>query len=48
MSGWEFAIMLKPFGLLLMFIPGAVIAYLLRKHLRYGLLKRILFFSWRV
>ena len=48
MEGWQLALILKPFGLLLMFAPGAVIVYLLRRRLPEGRLKRFLLISWRV
>jgi hypothetical protein len=48
MTGWQLALIFKPFGLLLMFAPGAVIVYLLRKRLPSGRLKRFLLFSWKV
>ena len=47
-EGWQLAIVLKPFGLLLMFLPGAVIAWWLRRALPDGALKRFLFISWKV
>ena len=48
MEGWQWALTLKPFGLLLMFAPGAVIVWWLKKHLPAGWLRKILLFSWRV
>ena len=47
-EGWQLALMLKPFGLLLMFAPGAVIVYLLRNRVTDCALKRFLLISWRV
>lgn len=48
MEGWHIALLLKPFGLLLLFAPGAVIVYLLRCRLPDCRLKRFLLISWRV
>jgi uncharacterized protein (DUF3820 family) len=48
MDAWEIAVLLKPFLLVLYFLPGALIAWYLRKYLPDGRLKRILFFSWKV
>lgn len=48
MEGWQWALLLKPFGLLIMFLPGAYFAWWLRKRLPDGRLKRILFYSWKV
>ena len=48
MEGWQWALVLKPFGLLLMFLPGAVLVWWLKRHLPEGKLRRILLFSWRV
>ena len=48
MEPWTLAIILKPLILVLYFLPGAIIAWYLRKRLPEGRLKRILFFSWRV
>lgn len=48
MEPWLLAIILKPFGLLLLFGLVALLVFPLRKHMPEGRLKRILFFSWRV
>jgi len=48
MQAWQLAIILKPFGMLLMFIPGAVLVWILRRKLPEGRLKRFLLFSWKV
>lgn len=42
------AIILKPFILVLYFIPGAILVWWLRKKLPEGKLKRFLLFSWKV
>mgnify|MGYP001592826120 FL=1 len=47
MEGWQWALVLKPFGLLLMFAPGAVLVWYLKRNLRAGWLRRILLFSWK-
>lgn len=48
MEGWQIALAIKPFALVIMFAPGALFVWWLRKRLPEGRLKRILFFSWRV
>lgn len=48
MEGWQWALLLKPLGLLIMFTPGAMLVWWLRKRMPDSRLKRILFFSWRV
>ena len=48
MEGWQWAILLKPFGLLLMLAPGAALVWWLKKKLPAGKLRRILLFSWKV
>lgn len=48
MEGWQWALVLKPFGLLLMFAPGALFVWWLKKRLPAGWLRRVLLFSWRV
>ena len=48
MEPWHWAILLKPFFLFLMFIPGAILVWWLRRYLPDSRLKRILFFSWKV
>ena len=48
MEGWQISILIRPFALLAMFAPGAVIVYLLRRRLPDCWLKRFLLFSWRV
>lgn len=48
MEGWQLAIVLKPFGLILMFLPGAFLARWLRTRLPDGPVKRFLFISWKV
>jgi hypothetical protein len=48
MEPWHWAIILKPFGLLVLFTFVALLVYPLRKHLPEGRLKRFLFFSWKV
>ena len=48
MEGWQLAIVLKPFGLLILFGFVALLVYPLRKYLPEGRLKRFLFFSWKV
>lgn len=47
MEGWMWAIILKPFGLLILFVVVALLAYPFRK-LPDSKLKRFLFISWRV
>lgn len=48
MEGWQWALVLKPFGLLLMFTPGAVLVWYLKRNFPHGIIRRILLFSWRV
>lgn len=48
MEGWQWALMLKPFGLLIMFTPGALLVWWLKRKLPAGRLRRILLLSWRV
>ncbi len=48
MDGWLLALMIKPFGLLMMFAPGAVLVYYIKRKFPAGWLRRILLFSWRV
>lgn len=48
MEGWQLALLLKPIGLLIMVLPGAYLAWYLRKYLPDGRLKRFLFISWKV
>ncbi len=48
MEGWELALVLKPLGLLLMFAPGALLVWYLKRNLPQGWLRKILLFSWRV
>jgi hypothetical protein len=47
-EGWQWALIFKPLGLLLLFTPGALIVYMLRKHLPDCPLKRLLLISWKV
>ncbi len=47
-QGWHIALMLKPLGLVLMFVPGALVVRYLRPWMPECRLKRILFYSWRV
>ena len=48
MEPWHFAVMLKPFLLLLLFIPGAVIAWWIKWRIPHGAIKRFLLISWKV
>jgi hypothetical protein len=48
MEPWHWALILKPFGLLVLFSFVALLVYPLRKHLPEGRLKRFLFISWKV
>jgi hypothetical protein len=45
---WHWALILKPFGLLVLFCAVALMVYPLRRWLPEGRLKRFLFFSWKV
>lgn len=48
MENWQIAILVKPLALLLIFAPGALVVWWLRKRMPDSKLKRLLFFSWRV
>ena len=48
MQTWQVAILIKPYVLLIMFLPGALVASWLRRVLPEGRMKRILLFSWTV
>jgi hypothetical protein len=48
MEGWQWAILIKPLGLLLLFAFVHTIALALHRVLPPGKLKRFLFISWRV
>lgn len=48
MESWQLAIVLKPFGLILLFVPGAFFSRWLRAHMPDGRLKRFLFISWKI
>lgn len=48
MEPFAWAIILKPFLLVLYLLPGAALAWYLRKRMPDCGLKRILFYSWRV
>jgi hypothetical protein len=45
---WHWAIILKPFGLLIFFGIVALLVYPLRRWMPDCWLKRFLFFSWKV
>ena len=48
MEPWMIAVILKPFVLVLYFLPGAILVWWLKKKLPAGRLRRFLLFSWRV
>lgn len=48
MEPWHWAIVLKPFGLIVLFGFTWCCARLVRKHLPDGRIKRFLLISWRV
>ena len=47
-EGWQLAIMLKPIGLLILFAPGAMLVWWLRRFAPESSLKRFLLISWKV
>lgn len=48
MEGWQWALVLKPFGVFLLCVPGAMIVWWMKRNMPQGLARRILLFSWRV
>lgn len=49
MEGWQLAIVLKPFGLIVLFGFVWLVAHkIIKPRLPEGRLKRFLFFSWKV
>jgi hypothetical protein len=49
MEGWQWAIVLKPFGLLILFGFTFIVARkIIEPLIPEGKLKRFLFFSWKV
>jgi len=44
---WEWSLILKPIGLLILFLPGVFVVVLVRR-IKDSKLKRFLLFSWRV
>ena len=48
MQAWQWAIVLKPLGLLILCAPGAVLVWCIRKQMPNCALKRFLLISWKV
>lgn len=48
MDPWLWAVALKPFGLLLMFAPGALLVRYIKYNMPDSKLRRFLLISWKV
>lgn len=48
MEAWQWALLLKPLGLLILCTPGAVLVWWIKCRMPDSRLKRFLLISWRV